>query len=138
MRWSELPLKPSERMLRQFAVLWILFFGGLATWEAAIRGRPLLGLSLAVLCLTVGPLGLWQPKWVRPIFVAWLIAAFPIGWLVSHLSLAMVYYFIITPLALIARSLGRDRLSLRRRPDPSTHWRLLQGPTDVRRYFRQY
>ena len=32
MQWSEIPKNPSERMLRQFGGLCVLFFGGLAIY----------------------------------------------------------------------------------------------------------
>lgn len=138
MRWSDLPLNPSTRTLRQFAALWVLFFGGLAAWEGLFRQRPTAGLALAALSLTAGPLGLWRPKLLRPIYVGWLIAAFPIGWTVSHAVLAIVFYLIITPLGLVSRALGRDRLSLRKGVSENTNWCSLGEPVDVRRYFRQF
>ena len=138
MRWSDLPLNPTTRTLRQFAALWVLFFGGLAAWEGLYRRQPAWGLVLGVLSLTVGPLGLWRPKWVRPIYVGWMIAAFPIGWLVSHVALAAVYYLVLTPLGLLARALGRDRLALRQTDGNRTNWSPLEDTADVRRYFRQF
>jgi hypothetical protein len=52
--------------------------------------------------------------------------------------LAVVYYVIVTPLALIARLLGRDRLSLRRKAGDQTAWTPLAESQDVHRYFRQF
>ena len=138
MRWSDLPLKPTERTLRQFAALWILFFGGLAAWQGLLRDRPSLAIALVALGFSIGPLGLWQPSLLRPIYVGWLVAAFPIGWTVSHVSLAAVYYLILTPLGLVSRALGRDRLSLRPKAGETTNWSPLGEPPDVRRYFRQF
>lgn len=138
MQWNDLPLNPTTRTLRQFAALWVLFFGGLAAWEGLYRQRPALGLVLGVLSLTVGPLGLWRPKWVRTIYVGWMIAAFPIGWAVSHVALAAVYFLVLTPLGLLSRALGRDRLSLRPTDGNRTNWAPLEEAIDVRRYFRQF
>ncbi len=138
MKWSELPLNPSPRTLRQFAALWILFFGGLAVWQGIFRQHPAAAFVLAGLSLTIGPLGLWRPSLVRPIYVAWLVAAFPIGWTVSHVSLAAVYYLIVTPLGLVSRLAGRDRLSLRRRSNEDTNWIPLGESPGARQYFRQY
>lgn len=138
MRWSDLPLSPSTRTLRQFAALWVLFFGGLAAWEGLFRQRPTAGLALAALSLTVGPLGLWRPKLLRPIYVGWLIAAFPIGWIASHVVLAAVFYLVVTPLGLVSRMAGRDRLSLRPRAGEDTNWSPLDEAIDVHRYFRQF
>ncbi len=88
--------------------------------------------------LVVGLLGLAKPSAVRWIFVSWMVAAFPIGWLLSSLMLLLMFYGIITPVAVLCRLLGRDLL--RRRPDPhaTTFWTPKQTPHDVRSYFRQY
>ncbi len=138
MKWSDLPLNPSTRTLRQFAGIWIAFFAGLAGWEYFFRQQQTAALALAALSLTVGPLGLWRPNLIRPIYAAWLVAAFPVGWTVSHLSLAAVYYLVVTPLGFVSRLLRRDRLSLRRKADEPTNWSPLGETHDVRRYFRQF
>ena len=33
MHWSDIQFDPPRKVLRQFAGLWLLFFGGLALWE---------------------------------------------------------------------------------------------------------
>src|SRR5436190_1750540 len=73
MRWSDLPLKPDDRTLRQFAGLWVLFFGGMACWQALFRGNATPAAVLGVLAVSIGPLGLVQPRMIRPIFVTWMV-----------------------------------------------------------------
>ena len=43
MRWSDIQFDPPRKMLRQFAGLWLVFFGGMAIWEILGRGRSGLG-----------------------------------------------------------------------------------------------
>ena len=45
-------------------------------------------------------------KWI---YLGWIYAAFPIGWTVSHLLLAAIYYLIVTPIALAVRLAGLIR-----------------------------
>lgn len=136
MRWADLPRNPSVKVLRQFAGLWIVFFGGLAYWHGVVHARPAVGIVLASLAVTVGPLGLARPKAVRPIFVGWMVLAFPIGWALSRVILASVYYGLFTPLAVGFRLRGRDALGLRRPQGQKTYWTLKSIPTDQRSYFR--
>ncbi len=84
MRWSDIQFDPPRKTLRQFAGLWLVFFGGMALWQALVRGRNWTGAVLAVLALTIGPLGLARPEWMRWIYVGWMVLAFPIGWTVSQ------------------------------------------------------
>jgi hypothetical protein len=138
MRWSDIPFSPQPRMLRQFAVLWLAFFGGFAAWQGFMRGRIGVAVALATLAVVIGGLGLIRPQLIRPIFVGWMVLAFPIGWTVSLVLLGLVYYGLFLPIGLVFRLVGRDALQLRPRPDATTYWTSRPEVADVRRYFRQF
>jgi hypothetical protein len=125
-------------MLRQFSGLWLAFFGGWAVWQWLVRDRPAVALLLGALALVVGLLGLCWPGLIRPVFVGWMIAAFPIGWVVSKVLAAALFYTVFTPMALIFRLIGRDALMLRRDPGRTTYWNTKSSPTDPRRYLREF
>lgn len=138
MQWSDLPRDPSERLLRQFAGLWIAFFGGSAAWQWLRLGHVQTAWMLAAIAIAVGVAGLIAPRLVRPIFVGWMIAAFPIGWTVSKVALLFIFYAVLTPLGLLFRVMGRDVLQLRPQPNRTTYWTAKAQVTDVTTYFRQY
>src|SRR4051794_28073292 len=138
MQWSDIPSDPPSRMLRQFSGLWLAFFGGWAVWQWLVRDRPVVALLLGALALVVGFLGLCWPRLIRPVFVGWMIAAFPIGWVVSQVLTAALFYTVFTPMALIFRLIGRDALMLRRDPDRTTYWIPKPPTTDPRRYLREF
>jgi hypothetical protein len=138
MKCSELSLRPSTRMLRQFSALWLACFLSMAAWQWLARERVVIAMVLAVLAATIGPLGLIKPSLIRPIFVGWMIVAHPIGWLVSHVMLAVLYYGLFTPLAMFFRFTRRDPLMLRRPTDATSYWSVKPAPRDVRSYFRQF
>jgi len=137
MRFSDLPLNPSARTLRQFAGLWVLFFGGLACWHAAGTGPEGMAVTFALAAL-LGPAGLVRPALLRPIFVGWMVLVFPIGWVMSRLLLAILFYGLFTPLAIAFRLGGRDALRRRSRPAGDSYWVPRLAASDVRRYFRQF
>jgi len=137
MRWSDLPLKPSPRMLRQFAGLWTFFFAALSAWHGLAHGETRLAAVLIALALTIGPVGIAWPDAVRPIFITWMVLAFPIGWLVSRVVLVTLFLLII-PAALLFRLTGRDPLMLRRSAGKSSYWTPKAAPPDVRSYLRQF
>jgi hypothetical protein len=138
MQWSDIPFDPPRRTLRQFAGLWLVFFAGLACWEVLKRGHAGAGLVLGLLAVTVGTLGLVRPRAVRPIFVAWMVVAFPIGWTISRVLLALMYYGVFTPMALIFRLIGRDPLARRFEPETATYWTPKPAPHELRSYLRQF
>ena len=137
MQWSDLPVKPSPRRLRQFAGLWTVFFGGLAAWHGLVPGETRIALALSAMALTIGPAGVVWPAMIRPVFVGWLILAFPIGWVVSRVILVTLFAFII-PVAVFFRLLDRDALQLRRRTDKTTYWTTKVAAENVRSYLRQF
>jgi hypothetical protein len=61
----------------------------------------------------------------------------PIGHAISAVLLGLIYYGLITPLALLFRIAGRDPLA-RRAPALASYWEAKSEPRDVRRYLRQY
>ncbi len=139
MQWSDLPLNPSKRTLRQFAGLWILFMGGLAIWQYAVHARTGLAVVLAALAVTVGPAGLVSPRLIKPVFVTWLTLAFPIGWMVSRIILMILFWGVITPMAVVMPvRLVATRLNCAASRGPPTYWTTKERPVDVRSYFRQF
>ena len=138
MQWSDIQFHPPLKTLRQFAGLWLVFFGGLAAWQGIVSGHGTLALALAALALTIGPLGLLWPRLIRPVYVGWMVLAFPIGWTVSQAMLAVMFYGLFTPIGLLFRLIGRDPLHRARRPDLETYWTPKPSPTDPRRYFKQF
>ena len=137
MRFSDIDRNPRPATLRQFAGVSILFFGGMAAWKAWSAGPSAGVYVLAALAAVIGISGLIQPRAVRAIFVGWMILAFPIGWVISHLLLAVAYYVVVLPIGLVFRLTGRDTLALRK-PHRSSYWIEKPQVEDVSRYFLQY
>jgi hypothetical protein len=136
MNWSDVTAAPSPRKLREFAGLFLLFFVAIAGWRAwhgVMDGRTD---ALAALGLAVGGVGLLYPPAIRLVYTGWMIAVFPIGWTVSRLMLAVLFYLVFTPVALVFRLMGRDALRLKRRQTGS-YWMDRPAPGNVKEYFRQ-
>ncbi len=128
---------PSRRELRQFAGLWLGVFGLIGGWKlygsGGVAGWPWVGAAVAL-----GAPGLVWPALLRPVYVAWMALAFPIGWTVSHLLLAVIYFGVVTPIGLILRATGTDPMQRRFEPDAATYWVEHRTGDDKSRYFRQF
>ena len=138
MQWSDIQFDPNRKTLRQFAGLWLAFFGGVALWQALVKGHTSLGLSFAALALVVGLAGLTRPEWVRFIFVGWMVLGFPIGWTVSQIMLLVMFFGLFTPIGLIFRLKRRDLLQRARPSSRNSYWAPKPTPVDLRRYFKQF
>jgi hypothetical protein len=75
---------------------------------------------------------------MRFVFLTLSYAAFPIGFVVSHVILAIVYYLILTPIGLLVRAIGRDPMERRFDRDAESYWVVRQPIDDPGRYFRQF
>jgi hypothetical protein len=138
MYWSDIQFDPNHKTLRQFAGLWLAFFGALALWHGLARGRIVVGLGLGLLALVVGLLGLARPEWMRFIYIGWMVLAFPIGWTVSQIMLAMMFFGLFTPIALVFRLVGRDALQRTQQAQPKSYWVPKPAPAALGRYFKQF
>jgi hypothetical protein len=126
----------NARMLRQFAGLWLLVWSGLAAWQWS-HGHSTRAMVLGAVALAFGPIGLVKPEAIRPVFIGLMALTRPIGIVMTRVVLAVAYYLLFTPLALVFRVIGRDALSLKRRTDARTYWAPRTGTQEPRRYLRQ-
>lgn len=133
-----LNLNPDRRMLRQFGLLCAAVFGGLGIWQGNAAGLNWSTGAMLVLAVLGGLLGWLRPLWLRPVFVGWMILAFPIGWTVSHLLLGGLYFGVFTPLGFLLRILGKDSLRLQPPGLSGSCWQDRSQETDLKRYLRQY
>ena len=137
MKWSDLPLRPTTRVLRQIAAAWLVFFLLLAANQWWRHGHPTAGMALGAVAL-LGIVGLFKPAALRWLFVGATVATFPIGFVVSHILLGVMFYLVFTPLALVFRWRGRDELQLRRRREKSSFWVTRPEPPPAGRYLKQF
>jgi hypothetical protein len=124
---------------RQFGLYWLPGFCLLVTALAFHRGYPpSVWLASAVAATASLVFGTLRPDWLCPVLIGWMWITYPVGWLVSHLLMAIIYFGVITPIALIMWLWGRDPLN--RRPDrqAESYWTPRQQDVDPARYFRQF
>jgi hypothetical protein len=84
-----------------------------------------------------GILGLTGTAAGLPLYWLWMGVGFVIGSVVGRLLLALCYYGVLTPIALVMRLRGRDALRLRRR-ECESYWVDLPPPPPPERYERQF
>ena len=133
----EIKWNPTVRELRQFGGLYLpaaaaLFGAGLArsgSWRAAMAIWIVAGI-IAIAAIV-------RPKAIRPLFIGSMVAAYPIGWVVSHLILAVIFYGVFTIAGAAMRIFGYDPLQRKRRPSDATYWSAVRQNRDPQSYFRQ-
>jgi hypothetical protein len=137
---------PPARTLRQFGFIAFFAFGLLA-WLAqreAMMFRAGLGSAreaVAWALLGLGTLSLvfsllW-PRANRLLFVGLSLLAYPIGFVLSHVLLALLFFGLLTPLGMLLKLIGKDTLT-RRRVGADSYWLNVRRERKVADYFRQY
>jgi hypothetical protein len=104
-------------------------------WPVEVHAGIAKGLWIAG--AVVGLLGLTGTAAALPVYWAWMSVAFVMGNIVSRIVLVLVYFGVVTPMGLIMRIVGRDRLGLRSRSE-SSYWHDLETDKDPSRYERQF
>jgi len=134
----EINKNPSPRELKAFALalgmlfaavgLMILWKTGVAVAACAvwIIGPRLIAVYLAL------------PATRRRIYVGWMCAMAPVGWLVSHAALAIVFFAVVVPIGLVMRLVGRDPMDRRRAPSAESYWLAHQTDETPGDNFRQF
>ena len=120
---------------------------GLTMAAAAIVLAILLGRSgrmvpaalLAGLAAVLAVLAILKPGLLASLNRGWMMLGKAIGRVVSPIVLAILFFGLLTPMALLMRAFGRDELRLRRAQDAETYWRhrepLGPEPASFRRQF---
>jgi hypothetical protein len=127
----EINRNPTRRELQQFGGIWLPLFlavvGGMLAYKRPESLPVALGLwSLGAMSCAVG----WiVPAALRPVWI---------GWTISHLLLAIIFYVVITPAGVLMRLCGRDPMQRKFDRRATTYWVPHVEPEETGRYFRQF
>lgn len=93
------------------------FLGGVILWR---KGE--IGFLFWVIGMVILSMGLLRPRLLVPINKVWMGISFLMGFFMTHLILALMYYLIFTPVGLVMKTLGKDPLSLKHDPNVKSYW----------------
>ncbi len=136
MTFKDINFNPDDRELRIFSLIWLAgfgLFGALVWWRGGTWAPVLWGIAVLGCAL-----GLVAPRAMKPVYVAWMVAAFPIGWTVSLALLGIVYYVVFTGFGLVFRAIGRDPLGRSFDRTAPTYWVPHRAADGLERYFKQF
>ena len=129
---------PSARDLRWFGLILFLVVAWLGYWASrALRAPDVFTYALIGGGLTAA-VYYAIPALQRPLYVGWMYAVYPIGYVVSHVLLAVVYFGVFTPVAVILRAMGKDAMERRSDPERPSYWIDRGAPRPKEDYFRQF
>jgi len=132
----QLNLDPSRKELRWFAGLW---------WPAMCAAIGLMlyrkldfpnaAAGLWAVGVLLGVAGLVAPSIIRPLYVGLIRLTYPIGYCVSHVVLAALYFLILTPIGFLVRRF-HDPMQRKFDCEASSYW-VAREAVESASYFRQ-
>jgi len=129
--------RPDREELRRFAIAMLVGFallGLLAAWRANEIGTNsfvlwVVGLSLAIFAFV--------PKLGRVAYLAVYLPSSIVGYVISNVILALMFFLVITPLGILLRLMGKDFLR-KQRPKEQTAWMPVTDEKSEDRYYHQF
>lgn len=84
-------------------------------------------------------LGATYPQSLKYVYRFWMGIAFTVGWLVSRVLLAVIYYLVVTPIGLIMKLLGKNPVAMHFDREAESHWVLKdENLWSIERYKKMY
>ena len=129
---------PSEKKLRQFG----LIMAGMFTFFAAVffykTWYVAMGL-LGVLIIFFAGMGSIKPKGLRKVYKKWMQFAEAIGNFNAKIILAATYFFVFTPIRIVASVFREDPLRRKLEPEKDSYWLDCERhDSDPKRYEKQF
>ena len=138
----DLNLNPSKKELRTFGLCALVFLarGARVGHRPAGLDRfplepqlPIFDCCCRLLLRILWPYG--------PFWVSLMVVNYPIGWVVTHVIMAIIFYLVVSPVGVIRRLTGLIQMEriLDQNAKTRLRWKLAwRMDSDSSRYFRQY
>lgn len=139
----KLDLNPKPNVLSQFAFFAVIGLPGITfavlrmchAWSFT-HPAFLAAAAVAVLQLVLFLAGIKVVT--RWIFVGLMVLAFPIGFVLSQVLMAAIYYLVMTPIGLVFRLMGRDVMGRKLDPSKASYWHDRGPQRSPSSYFKLY
>ena len=135
---EEMKKIPRDRKdLRNFGLFMagvLLLVGGWLWWKSATTWPWVLAAAALL-----GVIAIAAPMLLKPFYRVWMVFALIMGWVMTRVVLTLVYFLVLTPIALLGRVFGEQFLHLTRSKESDTYWVRREGPAREKSdYERQF
>ena len=115
-------LDVNTKSLRKFGLSVGAVFCLLALWMFLKNHFPLALSILGIVGVLLMVMALTIPKALKEIYKVWMGMAFAIGWVVSRIILAILFFLVVTPIGFIAQLFGKEFMDIRKNKRRNTYW----------------
>ena len=130
-------IKTTKKDLKSFGIIFGIIFFIIAAYLFSKNNEIYTisiysGLFFAIIALII-------PSFLKPIYIVWMVFGLLLGWLMTRIILGLLFYIIITPIAILVKILGKDFLDLKN-VNKNSYWNkrdidieLMHKPKDLNR-----
>ena len=119
---------------KSFGILFFIVFLGFGLWPLTKNLSPNIYLIIIASCFLI--LGVLNSKILTPLNNLWIQLGELLGKLIAPVVMALIYFFILTPVSLIVRVFGKDLLSLKFLKKQESYWK--QRKKDIGKMDKQF
>ena len=105
---------------KSFGILFFIVFLGLGLWP--ITNDDNLNIYLIIISIIFLILGILDSKLLSPLNSLWIKFGELLGKIIAPVVMAIIYFFILTPISLMVRLFGKDLLGLKFSKQLKTYW----------------
>tara|TARA_B100001939_G_C16777662_1_gene545499 strand:- start:61 stop:441 length:381 start_codon:yes stop_codon:yes gene_type:complete len=105
---------------KSFGILFFIVFLGLGLWPITNDNSP--NIYLVIISIIFLILGILDSKLLSPLNSFWIKLGELLGKVIAPIVMAIIYFFILTPISLVVRLFGKDLLGLKFTKQIKTYW----------------
>ena len=125
-----MPNDITRKQLRSFGFTVGGIFALIALWPLIIRGEDPRWWAVVVAGCLLVPAAVF-PKSLTWVYKGWMALGHVLGWINTRIILGFIFYFVVTPIGIVRRWLGKDPMGRRLRPDLDSYRVTRTPPTAV-------
>jgi Saxitoxin biosynthesis operon protein SxtJ len=131
-----MPNEITAKQLRSFGFTVGGIFALIALWPLIIRGEDPRWWAVVVAGCLLVPAAVF-PKSLTWVYKGWMALGHVLGWINTRIILGFIFYFIVTPIGIFRRWLGKDPMGKKLRPDLDSY-RVSRTPRPPSHLTKQY
>tara|TARA_A100000164_G_scaffold143256_1_gene127161 strand:+ start:74 stop:457 length:384 start_codon:yes stop_codon:yes gene_type:complete len=113
-------MKNKKSNNRSFGILFFIVFLILGLYPTLKGNSPNIYFILISIPFII--LGLINSKILTPLNNAWIKLGEILGTIIAPIVMAIIYFFILTPISIVVRIFGKDLLSIKFNKQVNTYW----------------
>lgn len=128
-------IQASKRNLRNFGLsvgFVCVVISGLLFWKEKEAFPYFFTIGLLLLCC-----GSALPLMLKPFYIVWMGFAVILGWIMTRLILCLLFYLVVTPIALGSRLAGKQFIDLKWDAKQYTYWNDLKLNASTREGYKK-